>query len=458
MKSDLQSMVSEKGSERRWRIAESPSRARSLLLAILLLSLFITGRPLFAAEPLTARSQSGQFLVRGLRTGAAFSGYSTSTVHYLRLDPTLTAISLERIRQAITDELGLKDRWRGLITVTTHPVEEDNPSVQITSVHYADGWGYRVEFPERIDKERFIKVAVHVILLEIANRTAITREAELPPWLAEGLAAHLRHSALSTLALEPETRITGQELRSDPLRVAREVLRRRPALRFDELSLPLPEHFSDENIEVYRACSQVFVHELLRLRNGRDSLREMLLRLPGNLNWQTTFLQAFNAHFQRLIDADKWYSLSIASVSGRDQLSRWPLETTFKQLDEILSTPVQVRLTPSELPIQTSVTVQRIVTEWEFDRQQPVIAQKAARLKALHPRAAEELGELVLGYARVLEAHANGRSFKLPAAADGQTDVSKLPARIRNVVRELDELDASRETLRASTTKAPAAR
>ena len=441
-----------------FRQATVHSKVHRVAVCFALLALVFTGTYASGAEPITVRSQSGQFIVRGLPMAVYSSGYSTSAVQYLRLDPTLTAVSLERIREAISDELTLKDRWRGLITVTTIPVEEDNPTVQITSVHYADGWGYRVAFPERIDRERFIKVAVQVILLEIANRNAITREAELPLWFAEGLSFHLQNRALSTLALEPETRNVGRQLRSDPLRSAREVLRRRPALRFDELSMPLAEHTTDENFEVFRACSQVFVQELLRLRNGRDCLREMLLRLPSNLNWQTTFLQAFNEHFQRLIDVDKWYSLSIASVAGRDQLSRWPLETTWKQLDEILATPVEVRVTASELPIQTSVNLQRIVTEWAFDRQQPVIAQKVTRLQALHPRAAQELAELVQDYAKVLEAHANGRSFKLPATVAEPTDISKFPARIRNLVRDLDNLDARRETLRDSGARVPASR
>src|SRR6187455_2687821 len=54
-----------------------------------------------ALEPVTVRSQSGQFIVRGLPRGAPLSGYVTSVVDYVRLDPTITAIALERIRQAV---------------------------------------------------------------------------------------------------------------------------------------------------------------------------------------------------------------------------------------------------------------------------------------------------------------------------------------------------------------------
>src|SRR5262245_8482373 len=85
-------------------------------------SIAVSGAP--ALEPVVVRSQSGQFIVRGLPMGAPVSGYSTSAVAYLRLDATLTAVSLERIRQAVFSELGLPDQWRGLIRVTTHPVRE----------------------------------------------------------------------------------------------------------------------------------------------------------------------------------------------------------------------------------------------------------------------------------------------------------------------------------------------
>ena len=420
--------------------------------------MFVAGASALALEPVTVRSQSGQFMVRGLPLSIPQSGYSTSVVKYLRLDPTLTAISLERIRQSILGELGMKDQWRGLITVTTHPMEEDQPTVQVNSVRFKDGWGYRVELPERIDKDQFIRIAVTVILSEIANRHALTREAELPPWLAEGFAAHLQSTVLSTLALEPETQTTRRDLRPDPLRVAREVLRRRTALKFDDLCIPSAAMLSPENVEVFRASSQVLVHELFRLRTGRQCLSDMLIRLPQNLNWQTTFLEAFNAYFQRLIDADKWYALTVANVSGRDPLSRWPLDTSLKQLDEILATQIQVRLDAGELPITTAVTLQRIITEWEAEKQEPVIAEKVNHLQALRPRVALELADLVDAYTEVLQAHLGGRSVKLPSPPLASASTSKLPSRVRAVLRHLDALDVRRETMKQQPAKASPSR
>ena len=417
------------------------------------------GRPASALEPITVRSQSGQFIVRGLPMGAPVTGYSTSAVQYLRLDPALTAVSLERIHQAIFSDVGLDDKWRGLVTVTTSPVEEDNPVAQVISVHYADGWSYRVSLPERIDKDRFIKVAVQVILLEVANRTAMTREAELPPWLVEGLSAELQQTSLTTLALEPETQVARREHQIDPMRAARELLRQRPALKFDELSLPSQELLSGENAPLYQACAQVFVHDLLRLRNGRDCLRELIVHLSEDFNWQTTFLRAFSSYFERLIEVDKWYALRVANLGGRDPMSVWPLTTTWKQLDDILATPVQVRLQAAELPINTTVTLQRVIAEWEFARQQPVLLQKISRLKALQLRAAAELVELVDDYRRVIQSYVNGSQAKagtFPQAKPAATP--RLPPHVKTALQQLDDLDTRRETLRQRTLAVGSAR
>jgi hypothetical protein len=402
-----------------------------------------------AFEPVTVRSQSGQFTVRGLPLGPPLAGYSTGAVSYLRLDPSLTAVSLERIRQAVVSELGLGDQWRAPISITTHPAQEDNPRVLITSVHYKDGWGYRLDLPELVDKPRFMLAVVKVILLEFANRNAVTREAELPPWLAQGLATELEVGSLPTLALEPETKIARDAVNPDPLSHARELLRRRPALTFTQLSLPEEDQLEGEDGELYQTCSYLLVHELLRLRNGRDCLRQMLVHLPQNLNWQTTFLSAFESVFPRLIDADKWYALGVSHLTGRERMSVWPLTTTFDYLDEILTTPVNVRIDRRELPISTQVRLQRIISEWEFDRQSPVLQQKLQQLDTLHLRAAPELVDVVREYYHVLDAYWHRRSQARLETADPRAHALTSPRLLtREIVRRLDALDHKLERLR----------
>ncbi len=424
------------------RVLAATRRVASALLLIAASSAFAQNGGL---EPVTARSTSGQFVVRGIPQGPPRALSGEIEVSYLRLDPMLTAVSLERIKQSVQGELNMPGKWRGLITVNTFPTQEDDAPVRVTSVHYADGWGYGVELPEVVDKPRFVRCAVAVVLAEFANRNALTREAELPPWLAEGLAAHLEANALSTLALEPG-RLSRSEARGDPLRSARELVRRRGALTFTQLSLPGAVELSDPNHDLYRACAHIFVHELLRLRDGREALREMLTQLPAHLNWQTAFLRAFQAHFQRLIETDKWYMLAATHVSERDALSVWPLATTFSQLDELLSTSVDVRTSTNDLPIHTQVKLQRIIAEWEPTKQAPVLEQKLAQFEVLRRRAAAELAELVTHYELALDAYAHRRTSK-SRHGQGESPVNvRLLA--RDTVKRLDQLDRRLEALR----------
>lgn len=396
--------------------------------------------------PVTARSTSGQFVVRGLPQAPPRTRVSGQEVSYLRLDPALTAVSLERVRQILNGELNLPEKWHGLITVTTFPVQEDNASVRVTSVHYANGWGYNIEFPEIVDKPRFLRSAVSVLLMEFANRTAVTREAELPQWLTEGLTAHLEATALPTLALEPGGEIARRGAHVDPLRAAREIIRARGPLTFTQLSLPSDAELSGSGHELFRACSHLLVHELFRLRGGRDALREMLAGLPRHLNWQTAFLGAYHEHFARLVDADKWYMLAATHLAGRDSLSVWPLETTFVQLDEILFTAVQVRAAASELPIVTQVKLQRVISEWEPSKQSPVLEPKLTQLEALRRRAAAQLVELIMEYEQALDAYVHRRS---PRSRNPRAD-SGVNSRLltRDTLKRLDAIDQRLEALR----------
>jgi hypothetical protein len=362
-------------------------------------------------------------------------------VDYLRLDPSLTAVSLERIRRVILAELGIDTRWQGRITVTTYPVTADDPRVRIASVRYNNAWAYQVRLPERIDRALFMRVAVEVILREIANRAAGQSEADLPSWLVVGLTEKLQNEGQGTLALEPALPTAQQQTHRDPLRKAREILRDQVPLKFDDLSMPTEQLLSGSHADLYRACAHVFTHELMLLKNGRQQLRDMLLNLGRNLNWQTCFLNAFSGHFPSLLAADKWYSLALAGVQGQDLMSVWPMEAGLKQLDQILGTTVEVRLKPDELPIKTTVTLQRVIREWDFSRQQPVMIQKLNLLEALRLRSPPELLGLIVDYSEALRAYAIGRRGGGPRSSPGR-------GRVRELASRLDELDQRRVSLR----------
>jgi len=401
-----------------------------------------------AAEPRTLQSQSGQFLVRGLPyESLPGRGAILTNLSYVRLEPAVLTVSCERIKQALLEVLDLRDQWQGRVFIELHPAQQDREPVVVTSTRFADGWLYRVRMPDQMGRGRLLKVVVQVLLLEMGNRRAQAHSVELPPWLAEGLAAHLAATAAVTLALEPHTRVTRQEREQDPLRDVRQVLRAQTPLTLNELSWPTPEQLAEEQIALYRSCAQLFVHELLRLKHGRESLQEMLLVLPEYLNWQTAFLNSFREVFPRLSELDKWWALQVVHLAGRDVFSLWPPAETARQLEDILSTSVQVRLQTNDLPRAARFKLQNILQEWSFAQQLPVLLQKVNQLQALRLRTVPELAGLVDGYALALNDYLQSRD-KPKRQGGTWSDAPINPgSAVNQAIRRLDDLDLKRERL-----------
>jgi hypothetical protein len=288
----------------------------------------------------------------------------------------------------------------------------------------------------------------------MAGRKADSFQPELPSWLVEGMAAHLQSARLSNWALEPDMRIARSERNPDPLGRARQCLRAHPSLTLNELTWPTEEQLADDDV-IYQSCAQLFVYELLRLRKGAECLDEMLAGLPQHLNWQTAFLQAFNAHFQRLIDVDKWWALNVIHFVGRDLRSSWPTRASWDRLEEILSTPVQVRLDPKELPISSQVKLQHVITEWDYPRQTPVLMLKLNHLQALRLRTSPDLAGLVEDYRQVIESYLRRRN---QAGVSGNHKLQpENHGIVADTLKRLDALDAHREMLRKSTNAPPGA-
>jgi hypothetical protein len=413
--------------------------------SIILLSLLLGGLVHSAPEPVTVRSRSGQFLVRGLPLTMLKLGPNTNAFSYVRLDPTVFAVSCERIKESILSELGMEDHWRGLITVVLHPTRTDNEPIDVISTRYKNNWGYRMEIPERVDRRRVIKAVVNVLLLEVANRKSGERSAELPPWLGEGLAAQLEATSLAKISLEPETTVYKHEKHPDSLKEIREVLSTHPALSFNQLSLPDDELLDGVDGQFYGQCAHLFLHELINLKDGRICLRDMVNRLGEHLNWQTAFLKSFNGWFPRLLDADKWWSLIAAGYAGKETSIHWGQPETWRQLEDILNTSVEVRLRPEDLPIKTVAKLQRILLEWDYVKQVPVLRLKVNHLQALRLRVPPEIEPLVAEYIGVLNVYLEKRGK--PVSDKGKIKRGARKA-IEETVKRLNELDVRREGAR----------
>ncbi len=397
-------------------------------------------------EPIVIRSSSGLFTVRGQSLGH-FRDTSTVNSSLVLLDPSFLAVTGENVRGALGRELGLPAGGGGRILIDLHPLRFESERILIHSIRTAEGWSYRLEMPDEVEAGRLLRALVEVLLMEFANRQAGDRPAELPPWLAPGLTAHLKSDALAALLLAPNRPVAANRTLGDPLEAIRLRLQGRPLLSVDEMNWPGPDQFEGARAEQYEASAHLFVRDLLRLRQGGECLRQTLTLLPGHLNWQTSFLAGFRPHFERLLDVEKWWSLAQIGFLGRDPEQTLSREESLKQLDETLYTPVQVRLSEGELPHESQVSLQTVLTEWPDKDLLPLLRAKVTRLAAASRRFSPETALVAEGYRAALERHLQARERTSTAAPPWSPFPLQGRALIEDTLRSLKAWDRKREQL-----------
>src|SRR5438309_7320266 len=88
----------------------------------------------------SARSMSGQFIVRSLRGPVDPKPAATITnQNLIRLEPTLVTVSCERIKQYVDHELGTGPAWRGKIFLALNPSASAEQPVTILADRFKDG-------------------------------------------------------------------------------------------------------------------------------------------------------------------------------------------------------------------------------------------------------------------------------------------------------------------------------
>lgn len=420
-----------------------------------------------AAMPgsLVARSQSGQFCVWAALPGRAAPHLSNleTNQNLARLDASILPTSCERIKQMVWRELGATAPWRGSITLMLVPAFSNEDPITIASEQFVDRWRYRVVLPELVDRTCYVRAIVQVLLLEIANRRPGARSVEIPPWLLEGLTRELLVSGTRDELIPPPPQPTSDIMRppasftivdsrrENPLGEAHQKLTIAPPLSFQELSWPSPEQWGPTVSDVFRDSAQLFVDRLLALKNGRGCLLAMIQLLPEHYNWQFAFLQAFNSHFQRPLDVEKWWTLQVVHFTGRDLDQTWPREESWQKFDESIRSQVQIRFGTNDLPAHAEVSLQTIVGEWDSAHQTQALQAKAHELDLLRLRIAPEFVPLLDEYRKVISTYLQSREHSGPV----------LPFRKKAAVRQLaDEtvqqlsaLDRQRLALRPPTQK-----
>ena len=275
------------------------SAIRGLLVVVLCATLRTAPAVSAAAVGASSlRSHSGQFVVSTMDPAPASSRLAPTNAAVVELQVPTLVITCERVKQALLRELAYADLWQGRLYVVINAQMTNDQPAAIGARQFTDGWQYRVELPVRSSRLKVVRGLVHALLLEMANRNAVNRSAEVPLWLVEGLTLHLARSSLIDL-VAPDPRVTmnrvtfsastRQAVRPDPLAEARERLQSRTAFSFARLGEVTVDQLSGENWETFQASAQLLVSQLLVLPGGRLALTEMIARLGVHPNWQTAF-------------------------------------------------------------------------------------------------------------------------------------------------------------------------
>ncbi len=376
--------------------------------SVVVVGMWMLASVVSASEPMIITSASKQFIVRGRPQTSVFANNSSGDLIYV--DPRLLVVTCDRVRQSVSRAMGWDGGWRGTIFVDIRPVRFDNQPPQLFPFRTSDGWRYRLELPDEIDRRRLIESLVEAILREFADGSAAEVPAELPPWLVPGLAAHLMSGELAELALQPNTFSVRDRGNNDPLKPLRDRVQATGALTIDELNWPEFDEPDSPRAGAYRFSAHLFVRELLRLRGGPDALSAALAMLPQHLNWQTAFLRGFQPHFQRMVDVEKWWALSINQLKTRETSVHWTAAQGQRKLEEILLTPMQAPRSDGTVSAAKLVALQTVINDWSFDQQLPLLQTKVNQLQLARVRLTPELTALADGYRAVITQYLQTRT------------------------------------------------
>jgi hypothetical protein len=427
-------------------------------------------------------SLSGQFVIHDPPVVDWYPYYPASASNYMRLDPTLLTVSCERIKHALLTELGARDQWQGKIFLDLYHTRNPDDAIVVNPTLMGSQWSYRVALPDFLERDRVVSVVVQTVMLEIANRNA-GRSAEIPAWLAEGMTRQVIRSSHLDLVLEPplasENGVTlrredrsirrtsllqdgawglaqnlGKTPNADPIAQALDTLREIAPLSLDELSWPRDGQFDGQAGEAYRCSAQLFVHELLQLKDGPAKMQAFLPELSRHLNWQISFLAAFQPDFASQLELSKWWALRLVQLTGRDLFQAWSDEESWNHLDEVLNPTIQIRSSAADLPKRGRVTLETAIKDLDLTRQKMLLPETARQLAELRNRVAPGLVNLVDDYRRVLGGYLYQRDHGAIFPMGKERFESHLDDVARETIRELQALDQVRLRNRPKQTAA----
>ncbi len=414
------------------------------------------------------RSFSGQFYIHptGVPADPGLVSRLTAGGNYLQLDAALLTVSCERIKTMLWRKLGDKPVWHGRIHLYLRTTRAGDEGVRMVSEKFSDGWRYQLQLPDVIERERFLRAIVQVLLVEIANRGAEDRSTEMPVWLVEGLATELLASGEMAgelkLLLPPPDKHEENRLvsslhlngrRTNSLYWAHVVLSAQPPLTFEQLSWPADDQLATDASELYRSSAQLFVDRLLEFKDGPACFHVLLDELPRHLNWQIAFQKAFHAHFASMLAVEKWWAVEVSHFTGRELEQTWSYPESWRKLDELIHAPVNVHTAAEDAPLRTEVNLQTILQLPDGLEQSKVFRQKLTALDSLRLRAAQEMVGLVDDYRSAIGNYLRKQASTNPFLPFRKWHGLVVNRAARELKAQLDALEVRRKKLHPPPSK-----
>ncbi|MCI0538353.1 MAG: hypothetical protein L0Z50_24360 [Verrucomicrobiales bacterium] len=397
--------------------------------------------------------RSEQFVVHDTRKfGRSLAAFADSeNPELVQLEPGPLLLSAERISEALARQLRVTPRGAGKIHCYLYAPLRNNENIVLLSTLYADGWQYRLQIPDDLERTTLVRGILQSLLLELANRGTRQKSAEIPPWLLEGLTLQVLADVGPELVLNSvPTNTVRRSLRlirgADPVAEARAYFRTHSPLSFAQLSEPVLQAPPGEPWRRYQFSCQLLVAELLESSGGRVKLIRMLRALPDCWNWQTAFLAAFE--FPSLLDVEKWWAVGAVASMGREAIHLSSSAAYLARLDEILTVPAQVRLSTNAVPVRTEATLAQVISGWDYAQQRPVLEQKLHQLALLRTTSSRQLASLIEGYWACLHSYLVRRDQSGRAPQTKHQVNLPGPLLAQETTHQLTALDRQRAILR----------
>lgn len=284
------------------------------------------------------RSQSQQFIVLEASINADTIKDPIKGIEnkMLRLDGNLLVVMAEKVSASYYMFLGVPRKWENRVYFKINPQLEPGSDVVVQIRKLKDQTQIISELPYFIQKKKLGRLLVGIVFREFLMQHPGPYQEPPPLWVMRAFEREFLEGSLWRPLLEPNQKIHINQQFVDPLAVSHKLLNGQTPLSFEELSFPPPEALNDELRHYYDVSAHVFLRKLCELPKGKEMLLNWLKNLNKRLNWQLSFMNAYQQHFGTFLGIEKWWTIQGIKILRRNELSMLQPFESMTRLEQLL--------------------------------------------------------------------------------------------------------------------------